>query len=160
MNFTKTVIMSIIKVANGISNRKQLQNIFFILKSMSYIDQPKDFKYKYYGPCSLIFEYEIDELINDGFLTETDGILSFASCVCFDVDENIYAKKELIKSLAQTRYECGVLELVSIIFYLRENGYCDDVYVRNKLILLRPKLYWAIPIAIRLHYKIIQGEYI
>ena len=149
------------KIANNIEERKKLQDIFFILKSSGALNgYQDDFKYKYYGPCCLIFEYEIDELILDGFLSEDkNGRLLINNSICFDINKDVYREKKLLDFLCANEYQYGALELVSIIFYLYENGYHDKTYIRNKLVITRPNLYWAIPVALALHHKIINGVY-
>lgn len=147
-------VISLLKVAGEIQDRKKLQKIVYILQ-MKGVGFNEKFTYHYYGPYSTELQMEVTSLSDWGFVSETSKQTE-SNHVCYtyslkegsdyeneydDVQE-VIDNAEIIKHL--NSIPTHVLELIATIFYLKDYNYPTDEnnkdFVRKKINALKPNL--------------------
>jgi uncharacterized protein len=134
-------IVDLVKIAGIIEGRTKFQKIVYILKTRN-ISFSEKFRYHYYGPYSSDLQLEIDELVDMDILHETPQS-PYKYSLNLDnqkepIDSELQSNAKLINYLAEK--DSQELELVSTIFFLKNNGYKNNELISEKLQILKPHL--------------------
>jgi len=136
-------LLQLINVAGKISGRKKLQKMIYILKHKGF-EFDENYSYYYYGPYSSVLQMEIDELVRLDLLKEYYDDITYEYKVTKDADsylkDNIFDDKQISTIKMLNREPGNILELVSVFFYLEDNGYTEKNAILKKTRILKPEL--------------------
>ncbi|MDR1160841.1 MAG: hypothetical protein LBK45_00730 [Tannerellaceae bacterium] len=133
-------LLNLVNISNAIVGRKKFQKIVYILQCEG-VSFHKKFKYYYYGPFSPSLQLEIDELVDRKILIEkmdTSYSYELNPQTEFESNREMEEKKELILFL--NKQETRILELISTIYFLHNEGWEEQRYIKKKIETLKPHL--------------------
>jgi uncharacterized protein len=135
-------LAAFLKIAGTINGRTKFQKIIYILKNKN-VAFSERFRYHYYGPYSAELQLEIDELVDMKILQESQSNPGYKYSLKsefdnIEIDTDLQKNRSLINFLVSKDFH--ELELVSTIYYLRNNGYKNNKIINEKLKILKPHL--------------------
>ena len=144
-------ILTLVSEAGKIDGRKKFQKIVFIIQAKGG-NIPERFKYHYYGPFSSDLQMEIDDLVDHKVLIEDNSGSYFSYKLSpqasdFDVDDDILKMKDLIQYL--NKIDAQKLELISTIYFLKQEGCKEESLIQKKIKILKPHLIDLLPDSIK-----------
>lgn len=143
MTETFKKLLSLVHVCHKISGRKKFQKLVYILKHKGF-EFNEDYTYYYYGPYSSGLQMEIDALVHSELLNEHVKGSTYEYCITCKANEYIknYSYSEEQASFINMLNEqpVSILELVSVFYYLKGNGYAEKSSILNKTRILKPEL--------------------
>lgn len=130
-----------------IKGRKRLQKMIHLLSS-SGVEFTFKYRYHHYGPYSAELQYEMDQLVTQGYIDEefVDGAynysisgkgLEFKQLLEEDGQYHLYISNELFEELMAK--ETSFLEILSTYVFLRNTGQTEEE-ARSKAVELKPHL--------------------
>lgn len=155
-NYKLKKLVSLVKIIREIEGRTKFHKMVYILKNKE-VSFNEKFKYHNYGPYSPDLQLEIDELVDRKILIETvhkPYKYSVNNKLSDDnfTDTELYSKNILIQYLSDQ--DSQDLELVSTIYFLRNNMYSNNEAIKDKLEILKPHLSDRINKAFIIHNEI------
>jgi uncharacterized protein len=134
-------IVSLVKMCNGITGRKKIQKMVYILKQKG-MGFTEPFIYHHFGPYSSELQIELNALVEWGILSESQQPDTSYRYSLSGEDNPENQDNEKYRNLAQYLNEQSpkVLELVSTMYYLKNKGYENFKAIQQKTLTLKPNL--------------------
>lgn len=137
-------VLYLVSVNEKISGRKKFQKLVYILKHKGF-DFKEDYSYYYYGPYSSTLQMEIDALVHSQLLLENvidnnTYEYSVTEKAKEHMSDNTFSPEDIEFINILNEKPATILELVSVLLYLQDNGYTEKKALISKTEALKPDI--------------------